>query len=311
MELRHLQYFVRVVELGSLEQAAREMGLAPSVLDEGMARLESIVAAPLLRHTNDGVLPTEAGVSFFRESQLALRHADRAAHAGDQSGLSGNVSIGLTPTACSVLGMPLILEARKRYPDVRLHMVESLSGHLATMLNARQIDLAVLYGTHPAHRWNMNPLMEERMFLIQSARNRARSLGPKVSLSDLKQVPLILPTGTHSLRNVLDAAFRRARVQPVIAVEIDSLAMLMHAVDTGLGATIQPWAATSRYSDAAERFELAEISDPEAVRFGSLCSLSNDEMSPAALATRVLLAVCARDLVRSGVWVGARISDHR
>ena len=39
---------------------------------------------------------------------------------------------------------------RERYPDVRLHLVESLSGHLATMLNARQLDLAVLFQTDDA-----------------------------------------------------------------------------------------------------------------------------------------------------------------
>ena len=39
---------------------------------------------------------------------------------------------------------------RERYPDVRLHLVESLSGHLATMLNARQLDLAVLFETDGA-----------------------------------------------------------------------------------------------------------------------------------------------------------------
>ena len=44
-----------------------------------------------------------------------------------------------------MLGLPLMQAMRDRYPDVRLHMVESLSGHLSTMLNAGQLDLAVLF----------------------------------------------------------------------------------------------------------------------------------------------------------------------
>lgn len=36
---------------------------------------------------------------------------------------------------------------QQRYPEVRLHMVEALSGHLTTMLHARQLDLAVLFQT--------------------------------------------------------------------------------------------------------------------------------------------------------------------
>jgi LysR family tcuABC transcriptional regulator len=46
--------------------------------------------------------------------------------------------------------VPLMQAMRERYPDVRLHMVESLSGHLSQMLNARQLDLAVLFDTDPA-----------------------------------------------------------------------------------------------------------------------------------------------------------------
>jgi LysR family tcuABC transcriptional regulator len=40
----------------------------------------------------------------------------------------------------------------------------------------------------------------------------------------------------------------------------------------------------------------------------SLCSLSDDELSPAALATRVVLADCAGEQVRSGRWAGATLA---
>jgi LysR family tcuABC transcriptional regulator len=83
--------------------------------------------------------------------------------------------------------------------------------------------------------------------------------------------------------------------------------MLMDAVDSGLGCTLQPWAAVGRFADAAQRFHLTEIADPLARRSNALCSLSDDELSPAALATRVVLADCARQLVETGKWVGARL----
>ena len=60
-----------------------------------------------------------------------------------------------------------------------------------------------------------------------------------------------------------------------------------------------------------ERFRLTEIADAEARRLNSLCSLSDDELSPAALAARVVLAECARELVRAGRWAGrAGLSHH-
>ena len=57
---------------------------------------------------------------------------------------------------------------------------------------------------------------------------------------------------------------------------------------------------------AQEAFELAEIADARVRRLNSLCSLSDDELSPAALAVRVVLAECARELVAAGQWAGAR-----
>ena len=310
MELRQLRYFVRVVECGSLTRAAIELDVVQSALSQQISRLESELSTRLLRRTRQGAVPTEAGLAFFREAQLTLRHADEAVRAARQSRLMGTVSVGLASTACSVLGMPLILRVRERYPDVRLQIVESLSGHLAGMLNARQLDLAVLYGTHHARRWTTAPLLKERLFLIQSTTRPALpAAGDTAALGDLADVPLILPSGSHGLRSALDAAFLRAGRQPQIAAEIDSLHTLMEAVDAGLGATIQPWAATRRFADADRRFRLTGIVEGEAVRRSYLCSLSNDELSPAALAVRVVLTECARELVECGAWLGARLSD--
>lgn len=310
MELRQLRYFVRVVELGSISRAALDLQLVQSALSQQISRLEGELATRLLQRTSKGAAPTEAGLAFFREAQLALRHADQAARAAHEARLSGTVSVGLAPTTASVLGLPLMRAMAERHPHVRLHMVETLSGHLSNMLNARQLDLAVLFETHPARRWSVTPLLEEKLFLIGSRAGTAAVTPAKLRVAQLKGVPLILPTGPHGLRSTLDAAFARARVRPQVVAEIDSLAMLMDAVDAGLGCTVQPWAALGRFPDAGERFRLSEISDPQARRLNSLCSLSDDELSPAALAARVVLADCARQLVNDGRWAGARLSHH-
>ena len=92
-----------------------------------------------------------------------------------------------------------------------------------------------------------------------------------------------------------------------MAMEIDSLPLLMEAVDAGMGATVQPWSAVGMYRDASERFQWSQIADESVRRKAALCSLSDDELSPAALAARVVLMDCARQLVRSGDWVGATL----
>ena len=95
MELRQLQYFVRVVELGSMSRAALELDMVQSAVSQQISRLESELATRLLRRTPQGVTPTEAGLAFFHEAQLTLRHAEQARRAAHQARLSGAVSVGL------------------------------------------------------------------------------------------------------------------------------------------------------------------------------------------------------------------------
>ncbi|MDZ4073315.1 MAG: LysR substrate-binding domain-containing protein [Hylemonella sp.] len=307
MELRQIRYFVRVVELGSMSRAALELDMVQSALSQQISRLEGELSTRLLQRSSKGVTPTEAGLAFFREAQLTLRHAEQAARAAQQARLSGSVSVGLAPTTAAVLGLPLLRAMRERYPDVRLHLVESMSGHVTTMLNARQLDLAVLFNTDPGRRWSVMPLLEEKLYYIRARSSVKGKLPAQVRAASLKGAPLIMPTGGHGLRAALDAVFSRARIQPTVVAEIDSLSMLMDAVEAGLGGSLQPWAAVSRYRDAAERFALSELADPLARRRNMLCSLSDDELSPAGLAARVVLADCVRELVRSGRWVGASL----
>lgn len=318
MELRQLRYFVRIVELGSMSRAALDLDMVQYALSQQVSRLESELSTRLLQRTPRGVVPTEAGVAFFREAQLTLRHAEQAVRSAQQARLSGSVSVGLAPTTSAMLGLPMMQAMRARYPDVRLHMVEGMSGHLTDMLNARALDMAVLFDARlhggqaraGGRRWQVHPLIEEELFLIRARGHHPEPLPPQMALADLAGESLILPTGLHGLRSTLDTAFSQARFTPHLVLEVDSLSMVMAAVDAGLGSTVQPWASMGRYADAAQRFEWSRITDKDALRTNLLCSLSEDELSPAALAARVVLIDCVRQLLRGGAWAGTALIHH-
>ena len=186
--------------------------------------------------------------------------------------------------------------------------MESLSGNLASMLQARQLDLAVLFKTTTPRRWSIEPLLDEKLFVLAATGLAQRPSGPKVRLAQLAGVPLILHSAGHSLRATLSSAFARARIEPDVVTEIDGLALLMDAVRAGLGATTQPGAAVTR--QAADGVHSSQITDAHVGRRSLLVSLSDDELSPAALATRVVMADTARTLVREGLWVGASLHEN-
>ncbi|QKD42101.1 LysR family transcriptional regulator (plasmid) [Alicycliphilus denitrificans] len=316
MELRQLRYFVRVVELGSMGRAALDLNVVQSALSQQISRLETELASRLLQRTPRGVTPTEAGTAFFREAQLTLRHAEQAARVAKQTKLTGTVSVGLAPTTAAMLGLPLMKAMRERYPDIRLHLVEGMSGHLTTMLNARELDLAMLFDAQESSHqmaarrlWQSHPLLSEDLYLI-SARTQGRKHAVGVTLAQLGDVPLILPTGPHGLRSTIDLAFARTRQAPCIVMEVDSLSMVMAAVEAGLGSTLQPYSALGRYRHPQERFSWACVCDSHVHRVSLLCSLPEQELSSAALATRIVAKETVRTLVDSGAWHGTKLRDH-
>lgn len=320
MELRQLRYLIRIIELGSMSRAAIELDMAQSALSQQITRLEGELGTRLLKRNPRGVEPTEAGAAFFQEAKLTLRHAEQAVRSAQNARLTGTVSIGLPATTESILGLPLIAAMRARHPQVRLHMVGGMSGNLGGMLNARELDIAILFDQRLAGRqssfsgrnWVLRPLFEEQLFFIRARQPYAgTALSRTTSLQAIAAEPLILPTIRHGLRTVLNSSFRHAGIEPAISLEIDSQPMTMAALEAGLGGVIQPWAAMGSIKDAHQRFEWARVKDPHARRLNLLCSLSDDELSPAAMIARTVVVDCVRELIAEGLWQGVTLIHHK
>ncbi|HFE7557554.1 TPA: tricarballylate utilization LysR family transcriptional regulator TcuR [Salmonella enterica subsp. enterica serovar Newport] len=305
MELRQLRYFVRIIETGSMGSAAQDLDIGVSALSQQMSRLENELAIRLLQRTSRGVTPTNAGLAFYSQAQLALRHADDAILAAREARLSGHVSVGMAPSTASILGIPFIHAMQENYADVRLHVVESLSGNLERMINTRQIDLAVVFQKDKILRWSARPILEEQLFLIGSHALLAALPDNPITPEQLAGIPLIMPSQGHGLRGRLDAVCQEDALNVEIVAEIDGLALLMRAVRDGLGATLQPGAAISHLDNDALR--VIGVHNPVLSRPNFLVSLSDDELTPAGLAARVVLTKVMRQLVDAGEWPGATL----
>lgn len=285
--------------------AAQDLDIGVSALSQQMSRLENELAIRLLQRTSRGVTPTNAGLAFYSQAQLALRHADDAILAAREARLSGHVNVGMAPSTASILGIPFIHAMQENYADVRLHVVESLSGNLERMINTRQIDLAVVFQKDKILRWSARPILEEQLFLIGSHALLAALPDNPITPEQLAGIPLIMPSQGHGLRGRLDAVCQEHALNVEIVAEIDGLALLMRAVRDGLGATLQPGAAISHLDNDALR--VIGVHNPVLSRPNFLVSLSDDELTPAGLAARVVLTKVMRQLVDAGEWPGATL----
>lgn len=54
----------------------------------------------------------------------------------------------------------------ERYPDIRLEIVETLSGNLIQSINSRQLDIAIIFTNEIDKQWSIQPLVREQMYLM-------------------------------------------------------------------------------------------------------------------------------------------------
>lgn len=311
MDMRQLRYFVQIVESGSLAKASRQLFIAQPALSQQMARLEDEVGKPLLVRSSRGVAPTDNGEALYHHAKFMLRQLDQAVSVARQetATLSGRVTLGLAPTTVCALGLPLMQHLRRTHPGIVLNVVEGLSGHLEHMARVGQLDLAVLFGPKAAAELDVEPLLDEELFVILRAGSPFVAADRSaLTLREVAALPLILPSPGHGLRRRIALEFDRIGLAFDAVAEIDSLPLLMRCVAQDMGATIKPMAAVHALGDQPDRWRTLRIADAAMTRTNFLYALPAAKLSPCAAVVRDELRRVVRQLVGVGQWQGVRLA---
>lgn len=295
MNLRRLKYFVKIVDVGSLTQAADLLHIAQPALSQQLATLESEVRQQLLLRTKRGVTPTEAGKVLYRHAQLILRQCDQAVVDMQAAGrgLSGSVSIGLAPgTMAATLSLPLLRILRARHPGIVPYLNENYVTTLSELVMSGRMDLAVLYGGRVAiHGLSFLPLLRESLFLV----------GPQSMLAPPETVPLravaefdlYLPRAYNYVRRLVDEAFVSIGSTPRVVAEIESASTLAAVIGDSLGATIVPMSLARELVVESDAWQ-SRIVDPIIEAPLALCQSDHLPLSePAKAVKEILLEVIA------------------
>ena len=160
MDLKQLEYFVRVAEMGSFTRAAIALNVAQPALSRQIRLLEVELRQNLLKRNGRGASPTEAGQLLLEHGRGILHQVERAQEemARARSGLSGKVALGLPPSVARVLTVPLTRAFRAKMPDAQLSISEGLTAAMQESLLNGRLDIALLYnpkatnGLEIAHR---------------------------------------------------------------------------------------------------------------------------------------------------------------
>lgn len=242
MDLKQLEYFVRVAELGSFTRAAVELEVAQPALSRQVRLLEVELRQTLLVRNGRGAVPTEAGKLLLEHGRGILHQVERAREdlGRLRGGLSGRVAVGLPTSVARVLTVPLTRAFREALPEARLSISEGLSGALQEGLIAGRLDIVVLYNAQPARELDLTPLLEEELVLV---RKRPPGLhedpppGP-VALDEVARLPLVIPTRPNAIRMHVEAQLADIGARPNVVLEIDGVSAILDLVLDGAGCAI-------------------------------------------------------------------------
>lgn len=248
MDLKDLRCVVAIAESGSFVAASERLHMSQPSVSARIRGLEADLGAELFARGARGVTPTQLGEELLRHARSILRQvhdaeADMQAFRASPVGL---VRVGLPTSLTAALTTPLLDLCMRDMPNVRLRIVESMSGYIAQWLQDGTLDLGVTFGASPPAEIELEPLAREDLLLVgKDAAAMAPLLdeGGHVPFTRLSQVPLILPGPEHGLRALVDEVARQQAVRLGVVVELDAFGEMQQLVARGLGYTVMSSAA--------------------------------------------------------------------
>lgn len=266
MDLKQLEYFVHVAELGSFTRASGFLRVAQPALSRQIRSLEVELRQSLFERNGRGVTLTEAGKRLLAHGRGILQQVDRARQdMEDQRGVaSGHLTVGLPPSVSRALTAPLVKAFRQRFPKATLTVVEGLSTYMLEWLQIGRIDCAVVYNVTPSATIDLMPVLDEALYVV-SARQPGQALtGPPLALASLADLELVMPSRPHSLRMLLETALIAEGRRPHVGIEIESVAAILDLVQhQGLHGVLTLNGVLSHGPEAA--FHVREIGPPRLV----------------------------------------------
>lgn len=309
MELRDLRSLISISEAGSLSAAARMLNLTQPALSASLQRLEDELGVNLVTRHSRGSSLTDEGRYVLQKAYEVIQDVTEIKSVVQNLAEEpmGNVRLGLPTTVAGGLIPELLPILNARYPQIKLYVVEAMSGVLSEQLYMGKLDLAVLYDIQPMAGLRSEPILHEKLCLLVPG-SHALAGRSRVRLEEASRLKLVLPGPANSLRRHIENYFQAEGLTPNISADVDSLPGLFGLVKAGHCTILPTFLKQALVPD--EDIVALEITRP-ALEWTVHLAARHDATRPrASLAvSRLLVEVCLR-LVQRGIWPGT-VASHR
>ena len=237
MNLKQMEYFITIVNEGSISAAAKSLHISQPPLSTQMKLLEEELGVTLFQRGSRSIILTEAGKLFYDRAQGILDMTGAARQELEQMGrgLHGALRLGMISSVETEAIINRITAFRTQHPGVNFCIYEGNTYQLMDKLNTGLIEAAIVRTPFPEESYDCLYLAEEPMTAVGMAKHFPDPHADSISLGQLAACPLII---YRRWENVLNHMLPHNR-QDYLCVNDDARTSLSWA-DTGIGIAITP-----------------------------------------------------------------------
>ena len=253
MDLLKYQAFIRIVELGSLTDTARDLGYSQPGISRMLASLEAEVGFPLLIRKKGRVYPTRDALQLLPHmhtmvgSERQLRESVRKTASLEE----GTLRLGCLPGLLENWMPKMLRIFLAIYPNIKINIYENTQVELARALVEHRIDFALTASPIP-EKYEFYPLFRDHMCVLLP-QNHPLSTHGKITLEQLSGEAVLMPDAEadETVWNIFTSGQR-----PEPRICIHTRGSRIPLVGEGLGVTLAPWIELGRLPDSVVAVDL-------------------------------------------------------
>jgi len=242
VDLRQLEIFVKVAELGSFSKAAEALFLTQPTISEHIRTLEDELGVRLLDRLGRGAAVTKGGALLLSHAHrmLALSREARQAMESFLGRMSGELLVGASTIPGEYILPALIGRFKEKFPDIAITLLIGGSQAVTDWVVEGRAEIGVV-GARSSHRSiESRELFPDDIVLIVSAAHPWHGR-KQVTMDELRAEPLLLRERGSGTRKALETALEAAGTGIAalrVVGEMGSTQAIKQAVKAGVGVSL-------------------------------------------------------------------------
>ncbi|MGD2128257.1 MAG: LysR substrate-binding domain-containing protein [Lysobacterales bacterium] len=241
MNLRALQYFVKLADLRHFSKAADACFVSQPTLSTQIKKLEEELGVQLVERSPKQIMLTQVGEEIAQRARLVLSDIEQIRAVARRSGdpASGVLRLGLFPTLAPYYLPHVVPSVRKLYPRLRLQLAEEKTEDILRMLHHGELDAALLALPVSGEGLEIEILFKEPFVLALPDDHPLAGRG-NITMDDLQGSELLLLEEGHCLREHALEVCALAGAHERVDFHATSMETLRQMVGADVGITLMP-----------------------------------------------------------------------